>query len=538
VKRTVRAADAAMAGLAFPLFAYSIARATQLSFTHDESFSYVHWMRQPLSRILAFDGPETANNHFLNTLLSRLAANVFGPSELALRLCAVLSHALFLLAAALIFRRLGSPILAVAGFVVVTFNPFLLDFFSVSRGYGPAMAFLALAVHFLLGAYEEPPVALRRVLLSGICVLVASLFNFAFLIPGAAVLAAGAFARPSRTLLAAAGAGLVTAAVISRPLQVIKASGHLYAGGKDGFLSDTADSLVRATLYGMPASGAVVRTVSTIALLLLGALLVLAMLVSLRASAPVLVVGVALPVLSAGLSVLEGRLTGQYPMDRTAIYFLLLFSFALFAALDFLASRIPPGLALAAGGAVALAAFLHFGRTANLHTTLLWRADADTRQMLKDLSGRPRSASVRLRADWGLDRSIDFYRIVRGLDWLADVSEQLPNPDYLFSAYGPPKDGGFRPIAAYPYAGHVLYESKTPPLASEDPGFIEDPDLTGSIDEPAEGSTVKGPLVLLGWARVAVPPPRRPRPPPALSAPAIHVEAVSVSGRARDGDLR
>jgi hypothetical protein len=69
-------------------------RAYSLSFTHDESLTYLHGVRPGLTKILAFSYVD-ANNHPLNTLLTWLSSLAFGNAELALRLPNVVAFVLF-----------------------------------------------------------------------------------------------------------------------------------------------------------------------------------------------------------------------------------------------------------------------------------------------------------------------------------------------------------------------------------------------------------------------------------------------------------
>src|SRR5437870_8199974 len=90
------------------LFATSVYRAATFPFVHDESLSYATFTWAPMFGL-------TANNHLLNTQLMRWCANVFGPSELALRLPNLLAHSVYLVCGLLLLKRLEHPALRIAG---------------------------------------------------------------------------------------------------------------------------------------------------------------------------------------------------------------------------------------------------------------------------------------------------------------------------------------------------------------------------------------------------------------------------------------
>ena len=80
---------------AFFIFSYTLVRAHLLSFTWDEAFSYLQYVR---NGIVIPDKYETmsANNHLLNTWLNIKLVNLFGLSEFVLRIPSLCAHLLFL----------------------------------------------------------------------------------------------------------------------------------------------------------------------------------------------------------------------------------------------------------------------------------------------------------------------------------------------------------------------------------------------------------------------------------------------------------
>ena len=136
-------------GVSAIVVASTIARAQGMVFTHDESFSYVYHVGASVQAIVQYNiGVAPSNNHLLNTLLMKLAAAVFGVSELALRSPNLLAQWMYLLASFLILRRLSHPIVMLAGFIILNTNPLALDYFALARGYGLSLGFILLSLYF------------------------------------------------------------------------------------------------------------------------------------------------------------------------------------------------------------------------------------------------------------------------------------------------------------------------------------------------------------------------------------------------------
>jgi hypothetical protein len=134
--------------LALFIFAYTLIRAIKLSFTWDEAYSYLEFVR---NGILVPEKYETmsANNHLLNTWLNIHLINYFGVSEFVLRLPSLCSHLLFLFFSYKLVKDFPNKWLAIISFLIININPYLLDFFSLSRGYGLSIGLMMASIYYL-----------------------------------------------------------------------------------------------------------------------------------------------------------------------------------------------------------------------------------------------------------------------------------------------------------------------------------------------------------------------------------------------------
>lgn len=495
-----RAADAACLALAALAFAYVAVRAATLSFVHDESLSYLHYAfpTVPLADVLRFEGFAASNNHLLNTLGMRVAALLFGPWELALRLPNVLALLSYLAAAYALTRRLRSVPARLTAFAAAVANPFVLDFFGLARGYGLGLAGAALALLFLVRCAEDDPRAARRhaawaVVFSGL----AALAQFAFLVFHVATLAVVGLLALRRAAATAAGTGragvfarqvAVPAALAALPLGVavpalwkLRAVGELYIGGQDGLFANTLRSLLRSSAYATDghATLEIVAGVACLSLVGVGCALLAVRAREDAGGGPLrraLAFGLVPLALLLGMAVgtvaLHHLLGVNFPEDRAALPFALPLVLAIGFAADALTRRGPwlRPAGHAAAGLLLLGAVGSAARGANLDHTLLWAYDADTKAAMRELAlagagahgAAPPDGARRIGVSWRFEPSVNFYILRFGMRWLAFAhrgglaSERF---DYYFHE---PQDGAAlagTPVVAlrvFPRTGNVL----------------------------------------------------------------------------------
>jgi hypothetical protein len=136
-----------LAGFSVILMTYSLARAAMVPLTYDEAATYQWYVDTDLLSMLDLSSP---TNHLLNTLLVRLSHSVGGGLEVILRAPSLLGHLLYLLFSALLLHGLHHRFVAIAGFLLLNLNPYVVDYFSLSRGYGLGLGLLMAALYFLV----------------------------------------------------------------------------------------------------------------------------------------------------------------------------------------------------------------------------------------------------------------------------------------------------------------------------------------------------------------------------------------------------
>jgi hypothetical protein len=464
------------------LFSYTVYRACNLSFTHDESLSY---------SIVAYSSLWyfNVNNHPLNTRLMRWCLHWLGDREWALRLPNVMAHAIYLSFGTLLLWELEEASFVVLGFALLNLNPFLLDFFSLARGYGLALGLSMGALYFFKRAWSE--VALNRIVLRLTVGLtfaaLAALANFTW-INCYLALVAGAFLllflkrrtfQPERytlmvsALLFAANAWFTWNLV--RRVLVLLRKGVLEGGGPNGFFVDTVYSLIRSALYGWKPLD---TSIWPLMILIVGIQLVLGMAAMRRNlrdrqfefSSLLILVQL---LVSAAIVAQHILLRSDYPLDRGALYFMPITALIIaFTGNDiFVAggSQLRAFLKVASA-AVYVAVIFHFSSTANLTHTYIWTYDADTKTALIEMDRlfAGRGKNLKVGNYWALEPTMNYYRLTRHYDWMSVVTRDPVSAPDNYAVYCFPTDvaalpAGFTLVRAFPVSRGQLWIRILPP---------------------------------------------------------------------------
>jgi hypothetical protein len=134
--------------LVFGLFITNIYRAATQSIAHDEGVLFEWFLPGGFTQALDV---QHGNHHVLHDLLCKLTVSLFGPSQVALRIPALLGGALYfcgvLAMSGLLF---GSGFLFLLAVALLSLNPFVLDYLSCARGYSPALGFFVFGLYYLM----------------------------------------------------------------------------------------------------------------------------------------------------------------------------------------------------------------------------------------------------------------------------------------------------------------------------------------------------------------------------------------------------
>lgn len=388
----------------------------------------------------------SANNHLLNTWMMMLQEKLFGNSEFALRLHNLPGHALYLFFSYKLLQHFRHFTLALCGFLMLNLNPFILDFFSLARGYGISLSLLLGALFFLKRYIET-----RRILLAQLSMLfcaIAMLAHMALLnvllmiwmslliIQLAESFREGKAPRRQMIQLMISISAYSVIPLLAL-LYVIPVSAELkkvnafFFGGDNGFWKDTFNSLLDRSMYGINYPIVTQRPLKVLVLAALAYMLWKSISgffqkkVSLNDS--FFAFGTFILLGCIALTILQHYIFNtKYLLDRTALMFIPLFVVPVFTVLDRYMLKAKRVMVFSSGATLLL--LLHFSRCFNLHYVDEWKFDADKKHLAgfleshkdKILKGKQQ---MTIGVNYIQSQTINFYRAQKHLYWLGLAEE-------------------------------------------------------------------------------------------------------------------
>ncbi len=440
------------------LFAANIYRAWTQSITADEAFAHNLFLAGPPAKL--FNSYDAAH-HVFHTLLSKVSISLFGLSEFTLRIASLLGGLLFLATVLRLSRHVfGRGWLMLLSVGLVTLNPFVLDYLSAARGYGLALALFLYALdrslRFVAG--EHLPADLYRI---GLALALSVASNLTLLFPAAslAILLLLVFVTERRQFDVAADWFIVpgiSIAFLTVALPLTKARmEHFYFGARG--LSETMRSLIGASLWHHedawlgPRHQQLVGVLSSvlenllvpIALVLTAVACLLAVVNwfrrgrfgELASTDHFLFLAGGSMLLALALAVTAHKTFGVlYPIARTGLYLIPLFVLVALALWKRIESRRVLSRTIAVPfAALAVLCIFQFAIQFQTNHYAYWRYDAGTKRivnLIRERHGARPAPNVRIGLSWELEPSINFYRRMYRLDWMAPGTRAGPKGQY------------------------------------------------------------------------------------------------------------
>ncbi|GAB4489683.1 MAG: hypothetical protein OHK0019_07610 [Saprospiraceae bacterium] len=415
-------------GAAF--LAYVFARAWLIPVTHDEATTSLLLSRQNYVQLITYRYDYiSANNHVLNSLLAKFFSDITGGlSPLAIRSGNLLGAVLYLLTGYVIFTKLlTTNLVRIVGVVLWLGNPYLAEFFALSRGYGISVATEAAAV--CLGAlYLKNDTARKHFYLTIACVcailsvwanFTALYFYLCFVIfLGVKMLWKYRDNRKDFKILARSS--LVLAFLIVLPLSRLSQVGDFKGFGNYGFFNDTVRGFAKSFFVGQQYFGPGTLIFAQWVLILLFIASCISALVLWRRSAGKMTSQVWLLALFPATFVVYLLVTlvtnSSFLTTRTTLFFYPLLVFSILILFNLAERR---SSKFAWGIAIFILPFwvFNFFKNANLTHTYEWDYDRDTYTVLnfieKTYDAESRTAPYSLRCHCLQHPSFKFY-----IDWM------------------------------------------------------------------------------------------------------------------------
>jgi hypothetical protein len=417
---------------------YIIYKALHLSFTHDESYTYLHYVHQEFMDIISYKTPYT-NNHILNTVLIKYFEELFGNSELVLRLPNILAFILYS-AFAILFLQKKCPHLLFPFYALLTVHPFLLEFFALARGYGLSIAFLMMSMYYMSMYLSQPKTS--SLALFNVGAFLAVLSNFSLLNYYAAALIAfnhyaylSLIQTPKRSPQFSFFklnkvnfiSLLLSGMVLYEPLRRLSKIGLLDFGGKKGFLADTVGSSIDDLFYEMAPPlflSVLIKSFIVIVCFLVLFLIIIKLfkkdMAFFERHSFLVFINLTLYLIVLITQLQHLLLGNDYYIHRFALFLYPIFILNLIALINYVfRNNRNAGVIFSytLGGLLIFNFYINY----NLKHFKEWRYDRHTKEVMQTLISqhtKDPSKNIQLGISWLFEPSTNFYRYTRDLNWM------------------------------------------------------------------------------------------------------------------------
>ena len=433
-----------MVVLSLGFFSLVVLRALKLSVTHDEAYTYLHYVSQSWWNIIIYKPPHIPNNHILNTLLIKFSCGVLGCSPFTLRLPNVIFSLVYFWYAASLAKSFRFPGIQILAFLALCLQVYFFDYFALARGYGMGLALILASVYHLY-KYRELNNG-HHIWRTLIFAAFAVYANFTFLY---------AFIALTMLLvilwLQEGNGGTKTIGILLRPVLIVSGilfvfiviplkniSGDLF-GGDTSFWRDTVNSLTWNMQYGQHDEASSALSFGIAIIVMAGALFfIFDTFGNPQSRFRFYQEAFLLLCLTAVVQILQHLILGtQFLMGRTALVYAPLFLvYIIFLFQRF--NEYPGGenIQLGLNSLWVLILLFNF-KAINLSHTFEWEYDAFNKQALElveaDASERELS-KLNIGVNWLFEPSLNFYRIAGEKEWLEKLSRE-GHQDTVYAYY-------------------------------------------------------------------------------------------------------
>lgn len=440
-------------GLSIFIFVFS--KASVSSFTHDESYSYLHYPHAKFMDIVSFSD-SYSNNHPMNTLLMKYSEKLFGNSELALRLPNLVMLLVYMLYSFLIFKR-SDRLLATSMFILLCTNVLLTDLFGMARGYGMACGFMLLSLYHFMRSFDEKRTL--NIILFHTGAVLAVLSHFILLTFYSSMLIVyflmivinlrfdkGKKEEIFKIIKSNIIPFIAAVAILYEPVRRIVKFNSFDNGGKNGFFSDSVKDLVLNTFHNIriPQFALLSFQIVFCIIVLCYFLIIIRNIINkndefINKFKGLTISCLLLVFISFVIIMLHVIFNSDYPIARFSIFLFPLFIVHLGFLFDYF---IKIGLKKpinSIAAALAITSVISFSTKVNTHTCGEWNYDSETKNMVYRLSkyhddNDRMNKNTSLGINWIFEPSINYYRQTLKLDWLLPVDRSgiSKNNDYFY----------------------------------------------------------------------------------------------------------
>ena len=409
------------------LFLIILFKIFEVPITHDEVPTTIFYSRFSVWEIMMYPD-NIPNNHILNTLLTKCCILLFGKEQWAVRLTNLLSFILFSWG---VFRILKSNLKRESFYflpsALLFVNPYLLDFFGLSRGYGLSTAILIFSMSYLISGFSLQKK--KHIWIAFFSAILASYANFTLLIFWFSVsvfvlyyfLKSGNSLRGKiKPVLTTGLISLLYLALIYTPLKKIQSTNEFQFWTSRGFYDETIGSLVNNWRYNSAFLN-YFKTLPVTSFVILVSIIsvTLVLLVKRKAafSHPA-IIAVFLLVLNIFINLFQTNALNIPNLNgRTALFFYPMISAILVGALGLIKTE---NIGIMKIIPLALTVFFLFNlfHRLELRSVKEWEFDQNNAEVIAYLKDAEGGKQVSLRTHWLYNPSFTFYSETGKTPWI------------------------------------------------------------------------------------------------------------------------
>jgi uncharacterized membrane protein len=451
---------------------YTAYRAYSLSFTHDESYSFNHYVNSSVIDIFTYNlNPIIANSHILNTLSMKWFSSMFGNSEFVLRFHSVLAHILYLIFTYLILKETQSKFILIFGFIILNCNPYLLDFFSFARGYAISISLMVISCYYLIMfiKHKKNSSLSTSLLISVLAVL----GNFSLISFSASLIIVFELffilSKENLKSIVKKNIPIILTAIAlfliyKGPIKVLINHNELNFGGNSGLWFDTVISSISCYLYFSPYFDTYIYFLRFLVVFVsIASIIILNTQFTTKSLNGFSYITIILFIILFASILQHLFLNTSYFKERFALFLVPLFFFALLNVITFLVNQtkwIKNTSYILAFLIISCSLSILYS-SVNIKYSQAWRYDCNTKEMLEDLSKE--NTNIKLGITWLFEPAINFYRETNSLTWLQSVNRDGLPGDYDYYYVEANDLNSFDKsnkllIKNYPESGATLYK--------------------------------------------------------------------------------
>lgn len=416
-----------------------IYKASHTSFTHDESYTYTHYVHQSFMDIISYKTPYL-NNHILNTLSIKYSEELFGSSELVLRLGSILAFIVYSIFLVLLFYKY-CPKLVLPFYLLATLNPYLLEFFALARGYGLSIAFMTMSIYYMSAHFTSQKN--KHLILFNVGAFLSVMSNFSMLNYYASALIVYNiivfiilkinnlnsekrynFYQLNNTHIISI---ILSGMVLYEPLRRISKMSLLDFGGKNGFWTDTVSSVIYDLFYEsnidsyMTVLKVCVLVITIIPLIIIIKHLKQKDALFFKNHSILVFVNLIVWCIICITNIQHLVLGNDFNMHRFAIFLYPLFMLNFIFLIVYFYSQAFIKTTISISFMCALLLCFNLYNNYNLISFKDWKWDKDTKIMMQKLileHEKTPQKQIRLGINWLLEPTTNFYRYTWNIKWL------------------------------------------------------------------------------------------------------------------------